>query len=305
MGERDQPERRFVPGKADTAMLEAVLRFHCVTATQVTKLVYNTLGALTKVQTRLKRLTEADYLLRDPILERKVSGHVTPYYYTLGRAGMRHLARLGHEVPSQARPNRVTGWKYAHVAHLLAVNEALIAAERLTRAYPVIKLPRLLHDLDLKRSPIRVELADGTRPTVVPDGFLDFEVHVEEGYRLPACLEVDLGSENQATFRKKVRALLAFSRGPFQKAFDRQAVTILVIATGGVAHRDRLVRWTEAELQSLAVADEELDLFRFATFPLGWDMAEAERPTPEQIYLEPAWVRPFDATPEPLLEGIE
>lgn len=288
---------------AESLILLSVMQFHCITALQLTKLLWQP-SSLTWVQSMLRGLADAGYLERDRIPTRQSRGPA-PYFYAITRKGMQHLRNLGGTIPARARPYRVSAWSYLHIAHMLAVNEVLIAAEQLTQTYPVVTLARVLHDVDLKRTPVRVPLPDGSTQTVVPDGFLDFEVRIEAGYRLPICLEIDRATEGQTKFRQKVRALLAFSRGPYQQAFRRQMLTIAVITTAGVERRDALLSWTETELDALHVSDDELDLFRFAAFPLDWDVPEAQRPTPTTLYLEPVWRTPFSHELVSLLEGIQ
>jgi hypothetical protein len=185
----------------------------------------------------------------------------------------------------------------------LAVNEFLIGAELLCRRHPQLKLARLLHDQTLKRQPVYVPDGSGKRRAVVPDGFLDFEDHANQRRR-PLCLELDRGTERQRDFREKIRALVAFGRGPYQQAFGRQSLTICLVASPGRDRLLKLVEWTRQELSDLKAGDETADLFRLAAFPLDWHIPEAQRPTPAELFLAKRWYTPFDPTPVPLFSGI-
>jgi hypothetical protein len=297
--QRRQSRVQYVISEADERLLRVLLRYHCLTAMQATKLFYKP-SSLHWVQAKLKALTDAGYLVRDRVPYRLSEGS-TPLYYALARAGLNHLAAHGVPVPPRARPYRVHAFSYLHISHLLAVNEVLIAAELLCRAYPQFRLARPpLHDKDLGRTPVSVIDRDGVRRTVVPDGFLDFELH-HTRERMPLCLELDRGTEHQADWRTKIRALLAFADGPYQQAFGRQSLTICVVTTDA-ARLASLRRWTAAELDAQHAGDDDRELFRLASFAIDWNVPEDERPTPAELFLAPRWYAPFAAAPAPLFD---
>ena len=292
----------YIIGYADKSLLSAILRYHCLTAMQLTKLLYAP-SSLTWIQGKLKALHDAGYLLRDRIPSRPTQGSA-PLYYALSRRGLAWLASQGVAVPSPTRAYQVHEYSYLFLAHLLAVNEVLIAAELVCKAQPALSLARLLHDQELKRRPVYVTDQAGRKRAVIPDGFLDFEVHTERPYRAPLCLELDRGTERQAAVREKVRNLVAFSRGPYQEAFGRRSLTICVVASPGGERLKQLITWTRAELTALSVSPAEADIFRFGAFALDWHVPEPERPTPAQLFLEPGWYRLADDKPVPLFAGI-
>lgn len=295
------PTRVLTPASlttADATLLYAILRYHCLTALQATKLLYAR-SSLTWIQSKLKKLAEAGYLTRDRIPTRPTQG-TAPLYYALSRKGLAYLTSLGVPVPGAIRPYQVHEYSYLFLAHLLAVNEVLIAAELLCKAHPSIRLARLQHDQELKRQPVYVAGDGGKRQAVVPDGFLDFEVHTMPGYRVPLCLELDRGTERQRDIRAKIRALVAFSRGPYQAAFGRRSLTICFIASSGPDRLRALIAWTREELTALNVTDAAADIFRFAAFPLDWHIPEAERPSPAELFLAPRWQRAFGNQTEPV-----
>jgi hypothetical protein len=278
---------------------------------QVTKLLRSP-AAHTTTQTRLKRLYTAGYLDRDRIPWRldtdttssRLSTGTTPLCYVITTRGLTLLRSHGVAVPERATPWVVHEFSYLFLAHLMATNEALIAGELLARQEAHVRLLRALPELYFARQPIFVRDAGGARRTVRLDGYLEFAVMAEHGYRAPVCLELDRGTENQSAFRRKIRRLLAAGRGPLQAALNCQTPVIAFIATSGANRLRAMVEWTEAELSELGASGEDVDLFRFAAFRLDWDVPEAERPTPQDIFLAPRWYAPFERQPEPLLEGV-
>jgi hypothetical protein len=295
--------RRYIVGYSDKALLQAIMRYQCMTAMQLTKLLYSQ-TSLTWIQAKLKALHAGGYLQRDRIPSRLVKGS-PPLYYALARPGLGFLAQQGVAVAPGVRAYQVHEYSYLFLAHLLAVNEVLIAAELVCKHQPALRLARILHDSELKRRPVYLVDGAGKKRAVIPDGFLDFEVHASAGgYRAPICLEVDRGTERQQDFRRKIRALIAFSRGPYEAVFGRTALTICVIASGNPARMQSLLAWTRAELAELRVSDAEADIFRFGDFALNWNLPEAERPTPAQLFLEPRWYRAEDSKPVALFPGL-
>lgn len=300
---KSRTPRKYIVGYADKPLLETIMRYQCMTAMQLTKLRYSP-TSLTWVQTKLKALAEGGFLLRDRIPSRLVKGS-PPMYYALAKPGLAFLASQGVAVPPSLRAYQVHEYSYLFLAHLLAVNEVLIAAELACKLQPALKLARILHDSELKRQPVYLVDGSGKKRAVIPDGFLDFEVHAAGGgYRAPLCLEVDRGTERQKDFPTKVRSLIAFSRGPYEEVFGRKALTICVIASGNPERMRSLLAWTRAELAALQVSEKEADIFRFSDFALSWNVPEAERPTPAQLFLEPRWYRAEDARPVSLFPGL-
>ena len=289
-------------GKPELAILAALLRYRVLTGMQVTKLLFQP-TSVTWVKDLLKQLYDAGYVARARPGARPGKG-TAPLCYGLTSAGVTVLRGRGLTDEARGRPYRVHTITEGTLAHNLAVAEAMIAAERLVKAYPTIELPRLLHDLDLKQIAQPFTDADGTRRTVVPDAFLDFVVREEGGYRRPICLEVDRGSENERRFRDKIRGLVDFAGAPYREQFGRRALTIAIVAVLGEPKLAQLLRWTEAELRTLDADEAVMDTFRLAAIPLDWTVPEPERLTPEAIYRQPLWYRPFTREPRILLSKL-
>ena len=134
--------------------------------------------------------------------------------------------------------------------------------------------------------------------TVQPDGFVDLhvrrggEVHQECYY-----LEVDNGTEYQVAWREKVRALVAFARGPYQATFGSEPIVVPVVATPGPQRAEQLRAWTEAELAALG-AQADAELFAFVG-------AHPARISPAELFCAPVWTMPFHAEPFPLVADLE
>ena len=106
---------------------------------------------------------------------------------------------------------------FPHLEHALALNDFLIAARLVERSVPSISLVDMRHDLDLKKTPVKVtverRLPYGDRidekVTVIPDGWLDFRQRIEgQEKRKRRCIvvELDRGTTSIAPFKEKFRA---------------------------------------------------------------------------------------------------
>ena len=101
-----------------------------------------------------------------------------------------------------------------------------------------------------------------------------------------------------------MRNLHQFAAGPYQQALGRSSVTFPIVAVPGTDRLTNLRTWVEAELREQGIADEYGRFFRLAALPLGWQIPEPDRPTPEEIFFAPRWYRPFATEPEPLFPEI-
>ena len=289
------PHRRSADGlsPAEWTILTGLLRYHAMTARQVTKWRWSP-ASFTWIKDLLLGLFERGYLERAQLASRLP--RTPPLVYVLTGKALSYLRGEDHEVPERARPYRVRTLGYQHIAHLLAVNEFLIAGELLARRHPVLKLTTVIHDEDLKGR------FHDARGSAIPDGFLDFEDH-RHRVRRPLCPEIDNGTENQATVRAKVRALLEFAAGPYERVLGRKAVLFPIVAVPGEDRLAKLRTWVEAELRERSASDYAR-LFSLAALPLGWQVPEDARPSPEDIFVSPCWYRPFATEPESLFPGI-
>lgn len=293
---RTHRRQRHLPATlsvADETILRAIACYYQLTARQLTRLP-TTPHTLRTNQRLLQRLAERRYLGRTFVPRPTRSGS-TPIVYQLSRKGVRYLDRLG--IPSQPVSRRRSP-ATPFLAHSLAVTDVLIAAACLAETRPDLTLGPVLTETQLARRPLTVTLPDGRNRRVQPDAWFVFELATTMGpRRLPIALELDRGTMAATRWRQKVQAILAWASGPYQQAFQSQALTIAVVATPGPARAAALRRWTEAELQAQDRPDLA-DLFRF----LG---VVPDQVPPATLFGAPHWQVPFGATPVPLIPGEE
>ncbi len=271
-------------GTPEQAILRAIHRYHYLTARQLARLLYRP-TSLNYVQEHLKLLTEAKFLVTRHLPRRQPKGS-TPYVYALGNKGAKALEQMGIELPRAVKPSSIpTGELF--LEHTLAVADTLIAIERLSYVEPRIHVAGIQHERELKAAPLPITLPGFGKSKVAPDGFV--EVHIDGQWREGIWLEVDRGTEEQPAWRRKVRAILAASRGPYQEYFGINSLTVAVVAMTGPVRRDTLRRWSEAEVGD---SPEDADLFRFAS---GAAIEDAEN-----LFLGPNWFRPGGSEPIPL-----
>jgi hypothetical protein len=289
--------------RTDHDILASIYRYQCLTALQVTKLVCAP-TSFKWVSGKLKRLSDAGYLVRSAVPVKLTDGR-PPLYYGLGVKGLAHLASYGVDVPDRARPYHVRGYSDPFISHLLAVNEFLIAGDLFSQQVPTITLVRMLHQQDFERRPVPVRI--GSQSTKVKfDGFLDFEVYPaeERAYRKPIFLELDRATERRDKWQQKVRGLVGFMRGALQETFGRQALTIAVVVTTNRERLISLVTWTREVLVELQANKKEVGAFHFATFPLDWNTPAPQRPTPDALFLAPRWYPAFEPEPVPIFTTL-
>ena len=286
--------RRWCPsrasiGSADEAILQAVQRYGYLTSRQIQRLRYAA-GTTSYVQMKLKLLCERGLLSRfyPPRAGRAGS---SPAVYHLAARGRRFLRMAGYSEVRSGRRITDETHSFLFLAHTLAVIDLLIAVELLARHGRRLYLAEVLTERELRQKPVRVALPDGSHTAVIPDGWIDLRLH---GHRQVAiALELDRGTTDQARWRRKVSALLAWADGPYQRRFGTPSLTIAVVATSGATRAAGLLRWTEAELRRYDRA-EDADLFRFTSL----DPTCTVGP---ELFRAACWRRPFDHEAVPLV----
>jgi hypothetical protein len=247
------------------------------------------------------QLTRRGYLKAD-IQPKKTAVGRSPTYFRLTTRALEYLAASGADVQVPKRgSDPAPGFLF--LDHLFSVNDVCIALELFAERTPGVRLGRFFHDQQLRRAPDTVTTKDGT-VRYSPDGW--FEVFTGER---PHCiaLEVDRGTEEQKSWRQKVRKIIAWGRGPYPQRFSPEYLAVAVVVTSG-AHGDispaartrrlrELVHWTELELRLSAVPDE-FEMFLFT------DQDPAAR-DPYGFFAEPLWLELFTHTACPLIVGVE
>lgn len=287
-------------GEPEIRILQALARYHRLTAIQLTRLLYRP-GTLTTVQARLKRMTGVGLLGRDFPHGPQRAGSA-PWIYFLERQGVAIVAELGIDLPRFRREEQSKGWLFYD--HTLLVNDILITFDLLSRAHDHIQIETFLHERVLKLRPIQVEIlvperGGGERPLkvrLIPDAFVELRVlDPDEPYRLNLAIEADRNTEDQVKWRKKIRAYLAALEGSYQQHFGARSLTVATVTTGGEARIRQLVRWTEAELKSRG-REQTGHLFQFTATPDQWETC-----APAHFAGNARWWRPFDPQPGALL----
>jgi len=280
-------------GPADTQLLGALAEFEFLTAVQLARLFYkvspaNRIG----VQRRLTRLYRERYVERgEP--ERPLRGGSVAYVYCLSQKGRRVVEGLGLRLPPRFRPSEWNAHTNSFWAHAVACGDVYIAAELLARTHSTLSLDELVLERAFRRLRSSVVLGDKRR-VVIPDGWLRLrETAGRSGWLYPILLELDRGTERQAAWREKIRALLAWIDGRYEDLFGLGAVTIAVLTTSGEHRALSLKAWTEAELTSLG-REQHGAWFRLA----GVVPAEV---SPDVLFLSPICLVPFREAPEPLI----
>jgi hypothetical protein len=285
----------FVFAAADTTILEALLRYHFLTNTQLTRVVYDSKSD-SRIRERLKRLCDAGFCQASSWRQlHHGQGGSNRFVYHLGPQGLKFLRTRGFDVP---RRLRLSDPPYADLffSHTIAANDVLIATELLGRRHAGVSVTRLLSERQLKRVPARVSLPDGTSRTYTADGWLDIltrDASSRTGrFRNCILLELDQGTESQRAWRRKCAACLSYSRTTYREQFGTDVLTIAVVATPGIARRNALLAWTQAELEALG-AGHEAELFLFT--------ALAPDSDPVEFCGGAHWYQPHNPTPLPLL----
>lgn len=273
-----QKSKQHVLTAVDFDILKLVSEYHFLTVGQVTRLRYSS-GSETTCQDRLKKLFTAGVL--DRIRLPHIGTGNTQYLFTLTTQGYKELQPLGINHVSRYRPAETHTLKLIHLQHVISLNDFLIAARLLCRVHPDIQLVKTLHDLDMKKSPLRVTL-DRQVVSIVPDGFLDFRLSISGRlYASPCWFEQDRNTEWGKTLQCKLQKIIAaINTSAFQDLFGVSNVTV-AIATSGTGKRVELMRsFIQDQLQSMGLM-HLADVFLLIALP------EVLEPLP--LFTAPVW----------------
>lgn len=289
----------------DYEILQLVRQYHFLTVDQVIRLRYSK-GTKTTVQTKLKNLFEQKYL------DRRSLPHIgtgnTQYIYALSTKGMNILKEQGFSGFSRFRPDEFRKFAFPHLEHALAVNDFLIAANLVQTCVPAISLAEMRHDLDLKKTPIKVTVdkrlpggyRDDEKVTIIPDGWLDFRMALPERpkpRRRCIVLELDRGTTSASPLKQKLRAYVSYAISEdYEALFGTQLCMVAYATTSGEQRLRQLLEWCEQELTQQRL-EHEANLYRFAALPSG-DL------DPIRLFCEPVWYKPFENEPVPLLWSL-
>ena len=303
------PADRAVITSYELPILRAILFNHYMTAEQVTRLLYSP-GSLTTVQAHLKRLRDAKGLLQVR-LHRRTHPQPWTHVHTLTQRGLRALETLGVDLPERFSPLYHKDMDPRFLDHTLAVTDIVIAATRFAQTGAGVELRGALHEHHLREKSVRVEVTEGAERRlvtvpVIPDLWLDLAVRRDNAERLAPtgapyreCYvwEIDRDTEESKRWKRKVRALCAWARAPYQTGFgDAPLSAIAVLATTGERRGRALLAWTEAVIRELPAPEQALPA---RLFRVSW--GEPGRCAPAELFTAHRWYRPFESAPVGLL----
>src|SRR6266568_4767843 len=164
----------FVVTASLDAVLQAVYRYHLLTAVQLLKACGYSQNSLERVQRLTKQLVDTEYLLS---LARPVVRGKAPLVYTLARKGLNYLKGAGFDVRAYFRPSKEQEKSYLFLLHTLAINDVLIAAANLHNVTAEYSLLSFTHERVLKQTPYKINIWRGDKEetvTFVPDAYMLF-----------------------------------------------------------------------------------------------------------------------------------
>jgi DNA-binding PadR family transcriptional regulator len=234
--------------------------------------------------------------------------------HTFTQAGRTQLVDLGLTDLPKNHHGRIL--RESTLDHTLAVNDALIAGELLSRKVPGIELLGLKTDEQTHMRQTKVPLPDGRQIELVPDGWEHLAIGADQ---VAWCLEVDRATETDARkWKNKIRGYISFASGnpsPYERAFfgderpfsegeERRPIRVLVMVNPKNFHEaptpqhrlNILKAWTEQELADLGKRNWA-SLFAFTPLsPVDTD--------PREFFGSPVWEAPFQQEKVPIVEGI-
>jgi protein involved in plasmid replication-relaxation len=303
-------QRSYQLTAVDFEILQLVHQYHFLKVEQVMNLRGYSSGTLTTVQTRLQTLSGNNPKIPcEKYLERRQLPYTQPgntnYIYYLSTNGQHALEQAGVTGFNRVRKSEIDRMAFPHLQHVLDLNDLLIAASLLPRSVPSISLVEWRHDLDLKKTPVKVtverRLPYGDRidekVTVIPDGWLDFRMVVPDRpkpRRRCIVVELDRGTTSVAPFKQKLRALYFYAISEdYQELFGTDLCMVAYATTAGKQRLSQMIEWCEQELEQQRL-EHEANLYRFTVLPDG-DLDS------KQVFCAPVWYKPFESEPVPLL----
>lgn len=271
-----------------------------LTVKQVQQYLEYSPSVINYVRQLLSTLETKGYLLHT-FLSRNSQAGRSPSVFTPSATGYKYLEELGREIPLRFRPSEAKEVSQDFLEHTLAVNDFLIAAHLLEKQAPVYPLLEFRHDRKLKQHPVLVTV-QGKTVGVTLDSWLKFQLPTLTGNQADIQaigLELDRGTRDVTSFKRKLRHLLAFINGPYQQHFHTQNITIAFAArhkTPALSQRrvTLMLQWTE-EVLTEENREEDSIFFFFCAVP-------EETIDPLWLFLQPSWLTPFDTSAQILLD---
>jgi len=278
----------------EAQFLQSLYDYGYLTVKQLVRLHYSP-TVVNYAREQLTKLEKKDYIMHT-FLSRHTQAGRSPSVYTLANNGIKYLEQTGLDAPSRFRPSEVSDLSYDYLEHTLAINDFLICAALLEKEAPDYPLLEFRHERLLKKEPVYIT-SQGKKIGVILDSWLKFQLPT--GNTLAIGLELDRGTRDVSSFKRKLRHLLAFINGPYQQHFHTQHITIAFAArckTPDQTSRRATVlhQWTQEVLTEENREDDNIYFF-FCALP-------QENISPTWLFREPSWIMPFDTSAQILIE---
>jgi Replication-relaxation len=281
-----QQQPVFVITPVHDLLLRDLHILHRATAEQLTRLNYK-MGMLTTVKQRLKDLADKRYVL--PLSHPSIR---LPYVYALDRKGLNYLATQGIDVREYFRPSQEedTAKNFLFREHMLAISDLLIQSLLFVRSEPSFRIGTMLHERVFKNAPIKAAFTRNNRDeikAIVPDAYIAF-VYTNPSKKeeaIPVLWELDRGTEDQKSFRKKIRAYIVFLRSrTFETVFGIEHITVAFATTKDHNRVRQMREWAANEFALTNEPDWLANLFLFTALPENMGNS-----VPRQLFLDPVW----------------
>ena len=277
----------------ETKALLAFGRYHYLNSQQLHKLLFAR-GSSTYAQKTLKDLTDQGLLIKGGLPS--VGPGNTQGVWHVSTKGRDLLRRWGIDTP------RLRGEGLLFLTHNLWITHAMLVFAFLEEEG--VTVAELTHDLDLKRQRVMVETPTGERMLYAPDAWVD--LRVPQG-QMGIALEIDMATEHERFWRRKVRAILGFADGGYTN-WGSESLTVAVVVPQGSVRVQKLIQWTEAELRALNMEDWGslfwfLGLDPMVVIPPRWEPATGGECSVRHYLGVKRWRLPFETEAKALIGG--
>ncbi|SRR6266508_2489202 len=222
---------------------------------------------------RLQALHQAGYVQRLVLPMLPGTGR-SPLVYALSSRGADAVAsRLGvdrEDVDWQPRHNRATAFFMEHTLAIARLCASLTAVLRGRDA----RIGRWIGEGELRRRQTRVfEYPAHHWLPLRPDGY--FELHWPDDSKMEFFVEVDMGTETNERFVRKIRAYERYQREGFERDYGRSRFEVLVV-TSSAKRIDNLRRAVRRAVRQDFCLFTTLDALHPSRVLTGWEDMDGE-----------------------------
>jgi hypothetical protein len=296
-GHSSVKEQTFFLTAVEEKLLLALYRFHYLTIDQIVSYLGLSSNSTNWIRKKLRSLLDREFV-DTQFLPRMTPYGRLPLIYMLGTEGINHFKELGYSVSYHSPKERIRSFLF--LTHTLELNNLLIAACALSRVVPEITLTGFKHERVLKHMPCKVDVGNGKKSSVVPDGWLDWQLEKPFGApgsdRFSVFVELDRDTEDISQYKPKIRAYLAFADGAYTAFGSESFNVVFLVAEGADRRLQQLRKWTLEELTAQK-AVQYCVFFKFALLP-------RSPIDPVSLFLAPHWFSLEDDRQASLIEKI-